>query len=101
MYNRDIVVNSNEENINIFSSILFYLNISKQEIITNEYGNLGNPNIASIEDAIRFVKGLVYICISQHLPSGAVGDYVNPVTADATYNISDWVAENKDFLDSL
>ena len=89
MYNRDIVVNSNEENINILSSILFYLGISKQEIITNEYGNLGNPDIASIEETIRFVKGLVHICISQHLPSGA------------TYNISDWVAENKDFLDSL
>jgi hypothetical protein len=89
MYNRDIVVNTNEENTNIFSSILFYLGISKQEIITNEYGNLGNPDIASIEETIRFVKGLVHICIAPQLPS------------DKTYNLSDWVAQNKDFLDSL
>lgn len=53
----------------ILESILFYLQISKQEILNEEYGNLGSPYICSIVDCINVLRAANYIVESDAIPS--------------------------------
>jgi len=89
VHSRNISINTSEEMTEMLNGILFYLNISRQEIINEEYGNLSNESISSIDDAILLAKALVYMCLSESLVEGA------------TYDLNKWFEDNRDFLISF
>jgi hypothetical protein len=64
-----IFFESDDATRTILESILFYLQISKQEILNESYGNLGNPQIISIIDCINVLRAANYIVESDTIPS--------------------------------
>lgn len=74
--NRVLRFTSNKETCDLFESVLFYLNISKQEILNEEYGNLGSPNIASIADCINLMRAANVLLDGDFLPSNTEYDVI-------------------------
>ena len=82
--NRNIIFNSDDETRTMFESILFYLGISKEKILAEDYGNLGNSQIVSIVDCINVLRASNYL-----LDSPLIED-------NETYAVNEWMVQNSE-----
>lgn len=86
MSDKNILFNSDIDTCKIFESILFYLSVSRTQVLSSgyEFGPTGSPAVVPIVDCINYMRA-----VNEILSSPAVPDL-------ETYAVSDWISNNQE-----